>query len=1217
MSNPVRRKTVTRSKPSASLATPVFQAPPAVLRAFQALAPSDLYQLASKEIVTRGFDYYRRERLLGYAWTPDGSKLTAEVEGTRRYTVTFFVEDDALFADCNCPAWEPDWSCKHVLCACFTTINLLSPENFRLPGANEARLASLRAELLARVPSEVRRSAPAGRRAGLKADIEIVMDATRHPPSLFLRLDGMKLEGTRGWAPSGQIPLELIPLLHSSPLVFAYGEDALLQYLRLSGGPHPIILETPEKTVPLKWDPAVKVFAKTQFELVGDRVTVRAACLVDGVELERFVRFRSFVADPDTGRLVRLRDERGWNAWLAFQRGVLHHAPFLSPRASPGEDRRLVLLPDQSGAWPRHSRSEELAATLPLQEFQACQIDVIRQHADRVLRDLILAVDGRVQALPPAEPQLEAERPLWQLVLVPPAASDDPRTACYRLRVECRWGALAATPSVSVFGFFPWLEQSPTLSGPLRAWKRKRLLYKAFFALLSVTDPVERDQRIRNEVSGVEFRSSRVRNEGQRLLRQALAAAAREDLRLCLHAGRWTVRPVDKAREADLYRIPFDVFGPEIFRGMDRCDEMRVPSPLLFERLPELAVKLAEAGIPLLYEEKPVHAARWDCAVHVGRGAREGTGIDWFEIRPEIRCDGAVLEEETWREAVRRGGLVATGGVLQVLDAATLERLRALLSLTDQAEAARTASRLVAVPRLGLFDWLALREQGLRVSLPPAEEAVLARLLGFERIETPPLPRGVRSALRPYQKTGYAWLAFLYRHRFGACLADDMGLGKTLQAICLLAAVNEGIVPWQDGARGPHLVVVPTSLLFNWEQELARFCPALTVRPYTGKERALAAGDGEIVLTTYGLLRRDAEALARTRFHVIVFDEAQAVKNLHAATTGAARRLTGCFKLAVTGTPLENHLGEYFSIIDLCLPGLLGDYDRFRAELRDAESGALDRLLRRTRPFVLRRTKEQTLRDLPAKIERNIYLDLTDRQKVLYQQTVEQVRTTIDEAYRSKPQAQAQLIALTAILKLRQLCLSPRLLTGRREESAPKLEFLMERLQVLLEEEHSALVFSQFTSFLDLVQEACDGRGIPYSRLDGSTAAGKRKALVTAFQARKAPGVFLLSLKAGGQGLNLTRATYVFHLDPWWNPAVEQQASDRAHRIGQKRVVTITRILMRHTIEEKMMELKQRKLDLYQTVVGAAVRGAGRAALTKADFDFLLSPAVDSTRTSC
>jgi SNF2 family DNA or RNA helicase len=702
--------------------------------------------------------------------------------------------------------------------------------------------------------------------------------------------------------------------------------------------------------------------------------------------------------------------------------------------------------------------------------------------------------------------------------------------------------------------------------------------------------------------------SRSVNDEAVQWLRRSLSGYARQDARLRICVGRWELQPVDKAREVLLYRIPFEVFGPEVFRGMRRCDEMIIDATLLFQRLPALLEQLTAAGIELLYDDKPLQASTWDCSVHVDHGDREKAGIDWFEIRPEIRCDGVALSEAEWRSALQHGGLIDIKGGLKVLDSQTMERLRAIFDLTGGTQAARGAAQIVRVPRLQILDWLALREQGIAVSLPAEDEALLARLTGFTRIAAVPLPKGVRATLRPYQQEGYSWLAFLYEHRFGACLADDMGLGKTLQAICLLAAIQEGCIAASLTVKGPNLVVAPTSLLFNWEQELARFAPGLKVHIYSGSERSFNAKDGEVVLTTYGLVRRDIDALEQTAFHTIVFDEAQAVKNILADTTGAVRRLNGRFKLTLTGTPLENHLGEYFSVIDLCMPGLLGEYDRFKPQLKRVEGRTLERLLRRTRPFILRRTKAEILQDLPPKIESEVFLELTDRQKSLYQQTVAQVRSTIDEAYRTKTSGQAQFIALTAILKLRQICLSPRLLTNRTDETSPKISFLIERLQVLLDEGHSALVFSQFTSFLDLVQESCVKHKIPYHRLDGSTAATARKGRVASFQSGEQPSIFLLSLKAGGQGLNLTKASYVFHLDPWWNPAVENQASDRAHRIGQQRTVSIVRILMRHSIEEKMIALKQRKLELYDAVMAGAVRGSGQGVLTKADFEYLLSP---------
>ncbi|MDH5641361.1 MAG: DEAD/DEAH box helicase, partial [Nitrospira sp.] len=719
--------------------------------------------------------------------------------------------------------------------------------------------------------------------------------------------------------------------------------------------------------------------------------------------------------------------------------------------------------------------------------------------------------------------------------------------------------------------------------------------------------PKERDQRIKAAIT-LEGWPRAITDEAVRWLKQNLSTFAREDLRLRTGADRWELRPVEKTTEALLYHIPFKIFGPDIFRGMPQFDEMMIDPSRLFQQLPVLLETLTAAGIELLYHDMPLRSSRGDCSIHVERGEGKETGIDWFEIRPEIRCDGAMIAEADWRTALTQGGLIHVNGTLRVLDSHTVERLRAILDLTDTAQPGRSAVQIVRVPRLQILDWLALREQDVAVSLPAEDEAVLARLLRFKHIAAPPIPQGLRATLRPYQQDGYAWLSFLYEHRFGACLADDMGLGKTLQTICLLAAVREGCIGPPLSTRGPHLIVVPTSLLFNWEQELGRFAPDLNVRQYSGGEQPLDAKDDDIILATYGTVRRNIDVLTRTAFHIIVFDEAQAVKNILADTTAAVRRLTGRFKLTLTGTPLENHLGEYFSIIDLCVPGLLGEYDRFRTELKRAHTHAMDRLLRRTRPFILRRTKAEILQDLPPKIESETMLDLTDRQKALYQQTVAQVRSTIDDAYRTKTAGQAQFIALTAILKLRQVCLSPRLLTNREDEPSPKLSFLMERLPVLLDEGHSALVFSQFTGFLDLVEESCAKHHLPYHRLDGSTAAAARKDRVTAFQTSDRPSVFLLSLKAGGQGLNLTKASYVFHLDPWWNPAVESQASDRAHRIGQQRTVSIVRILMRHSIEEKMMALKQRKLELYDAVMAGAVRGSGQSVLTKTDFDFLLSP---------
>lgn len=1181
---------------------------PAILAAFRTISATDVYTMAPKESVVRGYEYYRQQRLQHYFWSQDFSALTAQVQGTRLYSVVFSLHDKLLDASCDCPAWNPDRLCKHVLCACFTTKHILSPETFTLPARQDTRLSLLKTELFDDIAAPVGKpdisfSASVCDESPRKEPIyEIVIDV-RHPlPRLQIHQNGLPL--SRGWIPA--LPSELIPLLNAF-WYSGFGEDPLLRYLRQHDKPFPILLATTKASIPLQWKGSVACRSKTEIGLVGDRIRVRAVCLVGGIPLARIVRFRNFVVDVDGGRLLYLKDHGGWTSFNSLRQRLKDVHPLQDPSDDLGEGSYPT--PRSNSPTYEHGRDveQDTEFSIPLDEFQSTQLDVRHKKADRILQDLSLSVEGRETPVHRPTGLSEGNTCSYALILKPPSNDQGYAPTCWRLQVQCRRSDLRFAPSIAAFGFISTLEQGRAVSGALRAQKRKTVLYDLFFSSLSIRDPKEQERQIKTAIS-LEGWPRAVSEEAARWLKQSLAGYARSDLRLQIRAGRWELQPVEKDRESLLYHIPYTIFGSEIFRGMRRFDEMTIDSPQLFQRLPNLLETLAAAGIDLLYQDKPLRSSRWDCSIHVGRSEREGTGIDWFEIRPEIWCDGMAVDEGEWRSALRQGGLIQGKDGLRVLDSQTVERLRAILDLTGVVEADRTATQIVRVPRLQILDWLALREQGIAVSLPAEDEAVLARLLRFSRIAAPPLPKGLRATLRPYQRDGYAWLAFLYEHRFGACLADDMGLGKTLQAICLLAAVREGRIRTPSGANGPHLVVVPTSLLFNWEQELGRFAPDLKVHIYSGNERTLDAKNGEVVLATYGVVRRDIEILEGMAFHIIIFDEAQAVKNILADTTAAVRRLKGRFKLTLTGTPLENHLGEYFSVIDLCVPGLLGEHDRFKTQLKRGDGRTLERMLRRTRPFILRRTKTEILHDLPPKIESEVFLDLTDRQKALYRQTVAQVRSTIDEAYRTKTSGQAQLIALTAILKLRQVCLSPRLLTNRDDEPSPKLRFLMERLSVLLEEGHSALVFSQFTGFLDLVEESCSGHQLPYHRLDGSTEATARKGLVAAFQTGDRPSVFLLSLKAGGQGLNLTKASYVFHLDPWWNPAVESQASDRAHRIGQQRTVSIVRILMRHSIEEKMMALKQRKLELYEAVMSGAVRGSGQSLLTKTDFEFLLSP---------
>lgn len=1165
-----------------------------IIQALRAFPPNEVYFVAPQPYVRSGYQYHHGRRLMGYQWDETASTLTAFVQGTRRYAVVFSVEEGALHTSCNCPAWTPpsnglekgsSGGCKHVVCALMTTLHLLSDKLFKLPGEQEEYLTPLR-EALLKVREEAATSGTK-RKAPL---YEIVIGKEMGYPTLSIRKNGSRLFSSWG------MPVDLARLVSPyTSYVPPYLIEQFKEYLKKEGNRRPILFRTEKGEERVEWDPSPDYQGKTEIDATEKGVTIRAVCFRDGREVVPFARFGGLLIDLKEKRLVSLSHVDGWEVFKTLRK-QFH-------RDDPDWRGDEISDDEETGAAFRIS--------YPL--FDSVQINIADSGREEIFAHLLLKIDGEaVSPLPAKE--------TYAMTIDPKGGGDDPLI----LRAECRLGesngaGAGGATTVPLFAFFTVLEQGREISHPLRAQKRKVVLYDLFFKLLSIRKKGDAEKLLRESLAGNDFKKQAIKSEAKEIMRHFFSVFLRPEVRLRFYDRGWRIIPVDKSKEALLYRIPYDLFGPEVFRGMASPNEMSLSPLALHARLSDLHARCKEAGIDLFYDEKTVETSQWDFSID----ARRASGIDWFEIKPEIRCDGALIDETVWRKALDRRGVVEREGVVQILDANSREILDRLAAVYRGPGKPRK-KEIIRVPRLQILDWIALRRAGVKVTLSEADEALIARLTRFERIEETPLPERLNGTLRPYQKTGYHWLAFLYRNRFGACLADDMGLGKTLQAISLLAGIREGKIDrLENGSAakgpplpgGPHLVVVPPSLLFNWENEVARFYPDLKIRSYTGAARSATFDGADVVLTTYALVRRDIEILRKIPFHVILFDEAQAVKNIHADTTGAVRRLTAAFKVVMTGTPLENHLGEYYSILDLALPGLLGEYDDFRAETNGPGKGAaaqregspsLDLLLRRTRPFVLRRTKEEILKDLPPKTETDVYLDLTDPQKRLYQATVAQIRSTIDDAYRKKTAAQANIIALTALLKLRQICVSPRLLEPTLEGSFPKIEFLIGRLNELLEAGHSALVFSQFTSFLDLVEEALRRETIPYARLDGSTATGKRKALVEGFQKRGGASVFLLSLKAGGQGLNLTKASYVFHLDPWWNPAVENQASDRAHRIGQEKKVSIIRILMRHTIEEKMMALKEKKRALYDAVMGETVQAGKGFSISKSDFDFLL-----------
>ncbi|MBA3454038.1 MAG: DEAD/DEAH box helicase, partial [Deltaproteobacteria bacterium] len=477
----------------------------------------------------------------------------------------------------------------------------------------------------------------------------------------------------------------------------------------------------------------------------------------------------------------------------------------------------------------------------------------------------------------------------------------------------------------------------------------------------------------------------------------------------------------------------------------------------------------------------------------------------------------------------------------------------------------------------------ALAEAGAQVDAGPDWMRLTERLTASATL-VPKRPKGLDGILRDYQAEGYAWLTRVAAWGAGACLADDMGLGKTVQAIAVLL---------DRAKQGPALVLAPTSVTYNWVDELSRFAPGL--RPIVLADAADRTAclaklkPNDVLIASYGLLVRDGAALAACSFATLVVDEAQALKNPNTLRAKAARRLDAQFRIALSGTPLENHLGELWSLFAIVFPGLLGSWEQFRERFAlpierglDKEArGALSRVLR---PFLLRRTKAEVARELPSRTEIQVSVALSKPEWQLYEDARLAAVAELGVHGKKIKNEQQRFAVLAALTRLRLLASHPRLYDSGSTIGSSKMKRLLELLEELQTEGHRALVFSQFTSHLGLVREELDRAGFSSLYLDGSTPAGHRQKLIQRFQAGEGD-VFLISLKAGGTGINLTAADYVIHLDPWWNPAVEDQATDRAHRIGQTKPVTVYRLITRGTIEEQIVAMHGDKRALVAGVL--------------------------------
>ncbi|HEX6161604.1 MAG TPA: DEAD/DEAH box helicase [Thermoanaerobaculia bacterium] len=553
------------------------------------------------------------------------------------------------------------------------------------------------------------------------------------------------------------------------------------------------------------------------------------------------------------------------------------------------------------------------------------------------------------------------------------------------------------------------------------------------------------------------------------------------------------------------------------------------------------------------------------------------SGIDWFDLTASASFgDTRIgLPELLAAAETRRSLLRLTDGTFGIVPQAWSERLAPVLELGKRdgdrirfrhLQAVLIESMLQAKQPIGDAAFAAIRERLTTTTPEPRQE-----------------PMDFGAELRPYQRAGLGWMSFLREANIGGCLADDMGLGKTVQTLALLETLS------LEGVDRPSLVVAPRSLLFNWAAEAKRFAPHLRVLEHHGGERfksAEALSEYDIVLTTYATMRLDVAHLTEIEFEYVILDEAQAIKNASSQVAKAARLLRSRHRLALSGTPIENHLGELWSLFEFLNPGLLGTARSFSRTFgaKTSPPERRDALARALRPLILRRTKEQVAPELPERIEQTIYCELEGKQRQQYDELRDHYRTALLGNVRNGGGLEkSRMQILEALLRLRQAACHPLLVNRDTDAPSAKTELLLEELRDVVDSGHRALVFSQFTSFLGIVRDAVQAEGIDHLYLDGSTR--DRQSLVEQFQREDGPPLFLISLKAGGLGLNLTNADYIFLLDPWWNPAVEAQAIDRAHRIGRTRPVVAYRLIARDTVEEKILELQSRKRELAESII--------------------------------
>jgi SNF2 family DNA or RNA helicase len=561
------------------------------------------------------------------------------------------------------------------------------------------------------------------------------------------------------------------------------------------------------------------------------------------------------------------------------------------------------------------------------------------------------------------------------------------------------------------------------------------------------------------------------------------------------------------------------------------------------------------------------------------------SGIDWFDLELDASFGKEQIPFEVLYEALKNNErfIKLSDGSLGLIPQKWLLKLGGIIGFLPKNQK-KNGLKLSTAHLPAIEGIIALSKD---VKTDERFEEIKKKFQKFKEIKKIPLPQSLKANLRPYQRAGYDWLHFLKEFSFGGCLADDMGLGKTIQVLSLLLYEKE------HGNKMPSLIVVPTSLVFNWIEEIKKFAPSLSAYTHHGQERAktnkeFLQQNQDIVITSYGTLIKDKKLFAEKEFHYLILDESQKIKNPLSESAKNACLLKGKYKLVLTGTPVENNYLELWSQFKFLNPILLGDMDYFKEEfmctvgkLKQEERASALKML--VNPFILMRKKETVAKDLPQKQITLLYNEMSKEQREFYDAWKEKYKAEITKSIDERGMANSRYKILEGLLRLRQACNHPRLVTENFIGDSNKLNLLIKNIEEITSEGHKILVFSSFVKMLELVKEEFSKKRIKFSYLDGSTR--DRQSVVKEFQEESSIPVFLISLKAGGFGLNLTSADYVFLIDPWWNPAVEMQAMDRAHRIGQDKKVFVYKMITKDSIEEKILQLQEKKMDLVKKVI--------------------------------